>query len=130
MPFPGGGTVAKFWYNGFLILWNGGLRDAFFTAKNKYPTYELWVTGGSMGGCLASNAAAYISQMGFMDKSQIKMVSFGQTRVGDAVFAERYPNLVPYAYRVTHRNDIAPHLVPYEAGYRHFKNEVSNKHYL
>lgn len=83
-----------------------------------------------MGGCLASNAAAYISQMGFMDKSQIKMVSFGQTRVGDAVFAERYPNLVPYAYRVTHRNDIAPHLVPYEAGYRHFKNEVSNKHYL
>ena len=31
--FPSGGTVAKFWYNGFLIVWNAGLRDAWDLEK-------------------------------------------------------------------------------------------------
>lgn len=122
--FPGGGTVAKFWYNGFLSLWNGGLNDMFFSAKAANPTYELWVTGMSMGGSLASEAAAYISQLGYLDPSLIKMISFGQTRIGHKDFADRYPTLVPFAYRVTHNHDIVPHIIPYSQGYRHHKNEI------
>lgn len=51
--------MANFWYNGFLIIWNGGIRDLYFAAKNKYPNYEVWVIGHSMGGNLAGNAAAW-----------------------------------------------------------------------
>src|SRR5690349_12785343 len=106
--FPGGGTVAKFWYNGFLTIWNGGIRDAFFAAKNQNPTYELWVTGFSMGGSLAANAAGYISALGYMSPNDIKLITFGQPRIGHADIAARYPSLVPYMYRVTHRLDHVP----------------------
>lgn len=106
-----------------MLLWNNGLRDAFFTAKNKNPEFELWITGFSMGGSVASIAAAYISQMGYMAPSQVKLVTFGQSRVGHPDLANRYPSLVPYAYRVTHRNDSVPHYIP-NPPYQHFKNEV------
>lgn len=120
--------MAKFWYNGFLIVWNAGLRDAFFAAKNKNPTYELWVTGFSMGGSMAGNAAAYISQMGYLKPAQIKLVTFGETRIGHPDFANRYPSLVPYAYRVTHNRDIVPHIIPTWGGYQHHQNEVITKY--
>jgi hypothetical protein len=117
--------VHRFYYNGFTVLWNAGLRDAFFAAKNAFPSYELWVTGMSLGGALTGFAAPYISQMGYFDKTNIKMISFGEPPVGHGDFADRYPDLVPYSYRVTHRNDIVPHIIPYAAGYRQHKNEVS-----
>jgi hypothetical protein len=122
--FPGGGTASKFWYDGFLTTWNAGLRDAFFAAKNQHSTYELWVIDWSMGGCLAANAAGFISALGYMPASDIKLVTFGQPRIGHSDLASRYPTLVPYTYRVTHRLDHVPHSPPNAAGYVHFKNEV------
>jgi predicted lipase len=122
--FPGGGTVHKFYYNGLISMWNNGLRDAFFTAKNTYPTYELWVIGGSLGGALAAITSSYISQLGYMNPKDIKMFSFGEPRIGHMDFASRYASLVPWAYRVVHRNDEVPHAIPLTAGYRHHGNEV------
>ena len=78
-----------------------------------------------MGGALAGMVAPYISQMGYFPAANIKMVSFGELRIGHLDFAERYESLVPYAYRVVHRNDFVPHSIPLESGYRHHKNEVS-----
>lgn len=124
--FPGGGTVHLFYYNAFTILWNGGLRDALLSAKNAYPSYELWVTGLSLGAGLSSIAAPYISQMGFFNRNSMKLVNFGQMRTMHADLADRYPTLVPYTYRVTHRDDIVPHWFQGE-GYMHPKNEVSTK---
>jgi hypothetical protein len=123
VPFPGGGTVSKFWYNAFLVTWNGGLRDAFLSSKNAYANYELWVTGWSLGGSMAANAAGYISAIGLMKPSDIKLVTFGQPRIGLPDFASRYSSLVPYAYRVIHRTDYIPHTPAY-AGYEHFPTEV------
>ena len=124
MPFPGGGTIDKFYYNGFLTIWNAGIRDAYFAAKNKYPTYELWVAGTSMGGSLAGTAAPYISQMGYVNPSMLKLITNGMLRIGKADLISRFPTLVPYAYRITHRHDIVPHLIPTSAGYQHFGPEV------
>ena len=125
MPFPGGGTIDKFYYNGFLTIWNAGIRDAYFAAKNKYPTYELWVVGTSMGGSLAGTAAAYISQMGYVNPSMLKLITNGMLRIGKTDLISRFPTLVPYAYRIVHRHDIVPHLIPLTAGYQHFGPEVS-----
>jgi hypothetical protein len=126
MTFPGGGTVQIYYYQAFQKVWQGGISDAFFATKNKYPTYELWITSWSMGSGLAANGAAYISQMGYMPPNQIKYVTFGQMRVGYADFAARFPSLVPWAYRVTHRWDHIPH-GRFDLGYYHIKNEVMYK---
>uniref|UniRef100_A0A914DXY1 Fungal lipase-like domain-containing protein n=1 Tax=Acrobeloides nanus TaxID=290746 RepID=A0A914DXY1_9BILA len=115
----------QFYYNGFLVTWNGGLRDALLSAKNSNPTYELWVVGWSMGGSLSAIAAPYISQMGYYNAINIKLVTFGELRMGYMDFATRFPSLVSYSYRVVHKKDLYPHLIPYDAGYRHHVNEVS-----
>lgn len=77
-----------------------------------------------MGGSLAALAAPYVSQMGYFDKTQIKLIAFGEMRVGYADFADRMPNLVPFAYRAYHNRDMSAHIIPTSAGYMHYKNEV------
>uniref|UniRef100_A0A914EJR0 Fungal lipase-like domain-containing protein n=1 Tax=Acrobeloides nanus TaxID=290746 RepID=A0A914EJR0_9BILA len=77
-----------------------------------------------MGASMAAMSAAYISQMGYVSPNDIKMINFGELRIGHKDFADRYPTLVPYAYRIVHRNDIAPHAIPLTAGYSHHKNEI------
>lgn len=42
------------------MMWNGGLRDDFLSLKNSYPDYEYWFTGHSLGGSLATLAAAEV----------------------------------------------------------------------
>lgn len=121
--FPGGGTVHKFYYNAFTILWNNGIRDALFAAKNAYPSYELWVTGLSLGGGLSSIAAPYISQFNYFNSANMKLLNFGAMRVGKPDFVARIPSLVPWAYRIVHRYDIVPHWFQ-QAGYVNYANEV------
>ena len=104
-------------------IWNGGLSQAFFSAKNAYPTYELWVTGLSLGGGLSSIAAPYISQLGYFDKNNMKLINFGAMPIGKADFLSRYASLVPYAYRIVHHYDIVPHFFV-QAGYGNYANEV------
>ena len=43
----------------------------------------------------------------------IQMVSFGQPRIGNSVFAEYFNMLLPNTYRITHAHDMVPHLPPY-----------------
>ena len=73
---------------------------------------------------MAALGAAYISQMGYFPPSGIKMINIGELRVGYKDFSDRYPSLVPYAYRIVHRNDAAPHAIPLTDGYYHHANEV------
>lgn len=100
------------------------MKDAFFSAKNSFPDYELWVTGFSLGGGLSSITAPYITQMGYFNKTNVKVVNFGAVRVGHPDFVDRFPGLVPYAYRVVHQNDIVPHAFEFN-GYINYANEVS-----
>uniref|UniRef100_A0A914PS13 Fungal lipase-like domain-containing protein n=1 Tax=Panagrolaimus davidi TaxID=227884 RepID=A0A914PS13_9BILA len=123
-PFPGGGTVSKFFYNAIMVLWNGGIKDAYLKAKNKNPNYEVWVTGGSMGGALSSLMAGYLVQMGYASSSAVKLMTFGEPRNEHNDLADRFPSLVPWAYRVVHRFDDIPHIVPTNMGYQHHKNEI------
>uniref|UniRef100_A0A914Y0P6 Fungal lipase-like domain-containing protein n=1 Tax=Panagrolaimus superbus TaxID=310955 RepID=A0A914Y0P6_9BILA len=55
VPFPGGGNVSHYFYNAFLTVWNGGVKDDFYTFKNRYPNYEIWITGHSLGGVSVSS---------------------------------------------------------------------------
>ena len=123
--FVGGGNVNYFFNNGFNLLWNAGVKDAFFTLKNKYSDYQLVVTGHSLGSAEAVICAATISYLKYFDPSKIILMTFGGPRVGDKTFADKYPKWVPEAYRVVHRKDLIPHL-PAEGflGYYHIASEV------
>jgi len=125
VPFYGHGNVDDYFYNATNLLWLAGMKDDFLTAKNKYPTYEVWVTGHSLGAAEASIYAALISALGYVTPDKIKLITMGQPRVGDQAFADSYPSLVNYAYRVVHANDWVPALPPLGLlNYSHHQSEV------
>jgi len=130
-PFPGGGSVSAYFYQAFLDIWNGGVKDDFLTLKNANPDFELWITGHSLGAAMASLCAGYIAYTGYFPVDKIKLVTYGQPRVGDGTYAGYIDNTLPYTYRVVHKADIVPHLPPIwlEMGddlknYTHHKSEV------
>lgn len=60
----------------------------------------------------------------------VQVVTFGQPRIGNAVFASYYSQLVPNTIRVVHEHDMVPHLPPYYSyfphkTYHHFPREVN-----
>ncbi|CAB3401816.1 unnamed protein product [Caenorhabditis bovis] len=77
------GHVFEYFYDAFLIQWNAGLQSDLRKLKYQYPGFELWVTGHSLGGAMASIAASYIVKVGLYDGTQIKLVTLGQPRTGD-----------------------------------------------
>lgn len=59
----------------------------------------------------------------------VQVMTFGQPRIGNAVFASYYSKHLPATIRVTHEHDIVPHLPPYfsiipRKTYHHFPREV------
>lgn len=77
-------------------------------------------TGHSLGAALA-----LLTQLDLLKEGiYTTMINFGQPRVGDSNFAREVSKLTPGSYRVTHAQDVVPHM-PFEAmGYRHQCTEV------
>jgi len=111
-PFVGGGKVDAYFYDAFYSLWNAGMRDDLLSLKAANPTYELWVSGHSLGGSMASLCAALAVKMNMWTTDKVKLLTFGQPRTGDMDYAEAHDTLLYYAYRVVHAHDLVPHIPP------------------
>ncbi|ETN72237.1 triacylglycerol lipase, partial [Necator americanus] len=70
-----------------MSIWNGGMKDDFNTLRAKYPTYQVWVTGHSLGGAMASLAASYIVAAKLVPAANVELVTFGQPRTGNKEFS-------------------------------------------
>ena len=124
-PFMGGGKANPYFMDAFTALANGGMKDAFLIAKNKYPSYNIWITGHSLGAALASITAGSLSKLGYVLADKLFLITFGQPRVGDSGYAAAMDSLVAESYRVVHSNDLIPHLPPKGIlGYFHHKSEI------
>ncbi|UMM21661.1 hypothetical protein L5515_003247 [Caenorhabditis briggsae] len=108
------GNVFEYFYDAFLFQWIAGLSQDLRNLKYKYPDYEIWVTGHSMGGAIASIAASYLVKTGLYTSDKIKLVTLGQPRTGDYAFAQWHDATFPYSFRIVHHRDIAAHIPPME----------------
>ncbi|KAK3120653.1 hypothetical protein QOZ80_9AG0691520 [Eleusine coracana subsp. coracana] len=96
-------------------------------ARKTYGTLPINVVGHSMGGALATFCALDLSVK--YGSQEVQLMTFGQPRIGNPAFASYFSKQVPRTIRVTHQNDIVPHLPPYfpylgEWTYHHFPREV------
>ncbi|XP_025828534.1 lipase-like [Panicum hallii] len=96
-------------------------------AWKTYGKLPINVVGHSMGGALASFCALDLSVK--FGSQEVELMTFGQPRIGNPAFAAYFSAQVPRTIRVTHQNDIVPHLPPYyyylgEWTYHHFAREV------
>ena len=101
-----------------------GILSAYFSIRNEFllnlntiltakPSYKLVFTGHSLGGALATIAAAdalgMISGPGYMNVSSVSLISYGSPRILDPELAKMLSTSGIRHYRVTNRNDIVPH---------------------
>ncbi|VDO84080.1 unnamed protein product [Heligmosomoides polygyrus] len=121
-----GGHVSKYFYDAFLSVWYGGMMKEFILLRKHYPSYDVWVTGHSLGASMASLAASHIISSRYIDGNYVRLITFGQPRTGDRPFADAHDKQMYYSYRVIHGRDVVPHLPPLNLeGYYHHDSEVS-----
>jgi len=78
------------------------------------------VTGHSLGGQMATHAAIDLKlNHGFVTS----VVNFGSPRPGDFAYHNAILAEVPH-WRVTHNNDVVPHIAPESAGFYHASTEI------
>ena len=103
--------------------------------------WTVLVTGHSLGGALATlfalEAASlwgdgrcanpdlhkYMPKRDRSGAREVCMYNFGSPRVGNAVFADGFDDLVPDAWRITNKKDIIP-TVPRMLGFKHVGERV------
>ena len=74
---------------------------------------------------MASITATTLAVTKVVPADMIKLVTFGQPRVGDKTYATLIDSLIPYAYRVIHKNDLVAAIPPqFLYDYHHHKSEV------
>ncbi|KAJ1262617.1 hypothetical protein BS78_09G122400 [Paspalum vaginatum] len=119
-------------HSGFYSAYhNTTLRDGVVSGIQKtrevYGNIPIMATGHSMGGAMASFCALdLVINFGLKD---VKLMTFGQPRIGNAVFASNFERSLPNTIRMTNSHDIVPHLPPYyqyfpQKTYHHFPREV------
>jgi len=106
--FAAGGRV----HAGFLSAFKEVSDQLDALARAKAPGQRLWLTGHSLGGALATLAAAHLGTSVVQGLS-----TYGCPRVGDAAFASVLP---PQSHnRVVHRDDWVATVPPEILGYVH-----------
>ncbi|KAL6728723.1 hypothetical protein Aduo_010465 [Ancylostoma duodenale] len=117
-----GGQVSFYFNKAFHELWSH-LEDHLYNYVNEHPDWDIWISGHSVGGALATLAASFLVQSGYIeDPKKVKLVTFGQPVVGDKRFAEAFDKLGLYAYRIAHWLDLIPEILP--TGYQHQGKEI------
>ncbi|KAK0635336.1 putative triacylglycerol lipase precursor, partial [Bombardia bombarda] len=109
-------------HTGFATGWaevSANVTKAVAAAKAANPSYQLVVTGYSLGGAIATLAAAYLRKGGYA----ADLYTFGCPRVGNDVFAAYVTGQAGAEYRVTHTDDPVPRLPPIIFNYRHTSPE-------
>jgi triacylglycerol lipase len=78
---------------------------------------KIWICGHSLGGALATIAAAHLLDLGYEISG---VYTFGQPRVGNEVFAETLNYLIQDKYyRIVNQGDIITRVPPKSLGYKH-----------
>ena len=109
-------------HHGFWNSWTG-VRDAIIPlmlqATTDYPDYRVIVTGHSLGGAVATVAAAALRKQSEHLALATELYSFGSPRVTNKKGAKWMSEQSNKSWRITSKNDVVPRLLPRLTGYHH-----------
>ena len=105
------GEVQAYFKAAFEELWQC-MEPKVKALLSKNPSYQIWVTGHSLGAALASLASAWLAYYNIAARQNIILSTFGSPRVGDYKYALQHDQLVNNSWRVVNFDDIVPHLPP------------------
>lgn len=116
-------------HRGFFAAYNGvqgQVINAVRALFKSYPSARILFTGHSLGGALASIAAVDLKEQLGLSSSIITFYTYGSPRVGNQAFSDYVFGLFPNGgyQRVTHYNDVVPHVPPTAFGFNHIGDET------
>ncbi len=124
-------------HRGFQNAWTS-VREKVFEQidrwKQSEKIREIWVTGHSLGGALATLAATQLKENETEKDIKYKLCTFGSPRVGNGKFVDFFNTLDIDTYRYVNNNDIVPRIPGnmrvlrnlFSAEYQH----VGDKYYI
>ena len=93
------GEVQAYFKTAFEDLWQC-MEPKVKALLSKNPSYQIWVTGHSLGAALASLASAWLAYYNIAARQNIILYTFGSPRVGDYKYALQHDQLVNNSWRV------------------------------
>jgi len=109
---------------GFYKEWNDLLPQvlpAVTNLRKQYPSFQIFVTGHSLGAAISVLCALELSEAGY---DNISVYNYGLPRVGNQAFANYYDSMIPNTFRVVNGHDIVPHTPTINQGFYHVATEV------
>ena len=90
---------------------------------------NVYIGGHSLGGVFAVLAAKDMTSSLHMELDDMRVITFGAPRIGNALFAKDCQNKIggrgqSSVYRFTHGDDVVPSIPPEWLGYVHFGQEI------
>lgn len=92
-------------------------------AVSIHPDYRIAIVGHSLGGAVATLAAADLRRIDDHFRNQTELYTFGSPRIGNKEAAAWFSGQSRFSWRITHDNDIVPRLPPRAFGYHHTEPE-------
>ena len=133
------GEVQSYFKSGFEELWYPAMATKVISLVSEHPSYQIWVTGHSLGGAMASLASTWLAYYNIAPRKQIILYTFGMPRVGDYEYALQHDRLVNNSWRVVNGDDLVPHFPtlasitvlngPYHHGVEAFYSEAATSVY-
>jgi predicted lipase len=99
------------------------LYDSTMNLINKYSSYNVLITGHSLGSALSTLCAFELIYLNNVDSSIIRLITFGSPRVGNDAF-KKYMSIISISWRTTHYYDIVPHVPEEFLNYIHISQEI------
>jgi len=112
-------------HSGFWKSWLDARKDvtgAIEKLSSANPSYKIVVTGHSLGGAIATIAAAELRNSGYT----VTMYSFGAPRIANSKLSDYITKQPGGNYRITHFNDPVPNVPPIIMDFAH----VSPEYYI
>jgi alpha-beta hydrolase superfamily lysophospholipase len=109
-------------HSGFWRSWvdaRDGVLTAVKSASNSHPGYKVAATGHSLGGAIATLAAAQLRNDGY----NVTLYTFGAPRIASSTLSSYITNQAGGNYRITHWNDPVPRVPPTLMNYVHISPE-------
>lgn len=115
-------AVSKGFYKDYSYI-KSDLLDNLSLLKKEYKTNNIFLTGHSLGGALATLMAFDILNK-YTNYNIKYLITYGSPRVGNKDFSSVMNKYNYISYRVTHYYDIVPHIPEEFMGYSHISNEI------
>lgn len=109
-------------HHGFWQSWvdsRDGVLAAIKNVSDTYSGYQLVATGHSLGGAIATLAAAELRKDGY----DVALYTFGAPRIAGSKLSDFITNQAGGNFRITHWNDPVPRLPPIAMRYVHISPE-------